>query len=447
MNVIKTESFLEPVANRNRIISLDVLRGIALLGILLINISIFAMPDNRTQAILQQPGSLNFNIGMLITFVFEGKMRAMFSMVFGAGLILFISDKEKNGGSSAVIFYRRMAWLLVFGLLHAHLLLWDGDILYLYSLCGMGLFFFRNLKPTYLIAAMISIFMVETAINTYFYSHNRTQRLDYLQVEKIEKQGLPLKKEQQRIKDEWLEKAKGFYPDKEKLEKSIEIKRSDYSTIAKDARPGLILQETKQVPVLILDPLAFMFLGMALFRLGFLSGQLDNKIYFRTMLIGYGLGFAIELYAWLNALKFPDQVQFLEQNWVNISIYVYPVERMLLTLGHVSLIMLLLKAGWFKNFFNRFAAVGRMAFSNYILQSIICSFIFLGYGFGYFARIEYYQLFLIVIAIWIFQLIASPIWLTYFKFGPLEWVWRSLTYWKPQPMRILEVEREVRSMV
>jgi uncharacterized protein len=446
VNAIKPD-VLEPVANRNRIIALDVLRGVALLGILLINISIFALPDDRTETMLQQPGSLNFNIALLITLVFEGKMRAMFSMVFGAGLILFVRDKEKNGRSSVVVFYSRMAWLAVFGLLHAHILLWDGDILYLYSVCGMVLFFFRNTKPTYLFAAMISVFTVEIAMNTYFYSKNRSQRLDYLQVQKIEKQGFPLTSEQQDIKDKWLEKEKGFYPDQEKLDKSVEIKRSDYSTIAKHARHDIVLQETKQVPVLMLDPLAFMFLGMALFRLGFFSGQFNNKTYILAVLIGYGLGFPIELYAWLNTLKFPNQVQFLEENWVNISIYIYPLERILLMLGHVSLLMLLVKARWFNDFFDRLAAVGRMAFSNYIFQSIVCSFIFFGYGFGYFARIEYYQLFLIVIAIWIFQLIVSPIWLTYFKFGPLEWVWRSLTYWKRQPMRIPEVETETRSIV
>jgi len=131
---------------------------------------------------LQDPGSLNFKVALLITLVFERKMRAMFSMVFGAGLILFVRDKEKNEGSSAVVFYSRMAWLLVFGLLHAHLLLWDGDILYLYSLSSMVLFFFRNVKPTYLFAAMISVFIVEMAVNTYFYNKSRVQRLDYLQI-------------------------------------------------------------------------------------------------------------------------------------------------------------------------------------------------------------------------------------------------------------------------
>jgi len=446
MNAITADSVLEPVANRNRIITLDILRGIALLGILSINISTFALPDRYMESILRDPGSLNFSIASFITIVVEGKMRALFSMIFGAGVILFIRDKEKAGRSSAIVFYSRMAWLAVFGLLHAHLLLWGGDILYLYSLCGMVLFFFRNTKPTYLIAAMLSVVMIEMALNTYFHINNRSQRLDYLQVLKIEEQGLPLTDEQQKMKDEWLEKEKGYFPSQEELTESIEIIRSDYWTMAKDKRPYMVIRETKQVPVLMLDPIALMFLGMALFQLGFLSGQLDKKIYIRTLIIGYGIGLPIEIYSWLNSLKIPDQVQFLEIHWVNIGVYISPIERILLTLGHVSLLILLLRAGWFKNLFNTLATVGRMAFSNYITHSIICSFIFYGYGFGYFARLEYYQLFLIVIATWIFQLIMSSIWLTYFRFGPLEWVWRSLTYWKRQPMRLGAVKTEARSI-
>jgi uncharacterized protein len=217
-------------------------------------------------------------------------MRAMFSMIFGAGVLLFIRDKERSGKSSAVVFYSRMLWLAVFGLLHAHLLLWGGDILYLYALCGMVLYLFRNLKPTFLLAAMISICVLEMAVNTYFYSHARSQRLAYLQVQEIEKQNLPLTVEHQKIKSEWLEKEKGYYPDPKTIERSIRIKRSDYWTMAKDVRPGMILRETKLVPIVMLDPISLMLLGMALFHWDFLSGQLDKKIYLRALLISYGIG-------------------------------------------------------------------------------------------------------------------------------------------------------------
>lgn len=444
MNEVTTNGVLKPASDR--VTSIDVLRGAALLGILMINISTFALPERYMETILKFPGSLNYGIACIVTVLVEGKMRAMFSLIFGAGVILFVRDKESSGKSAAKVYYRRMAWLALFGLLHAHLLLWGGDILYLYSLCGMVLYFFRNAKPVLLIAAMISVCVVEMALNTYFYNHARTQRLDYLQVETIERQGLPLTAQQQKAKEEWIEKEKEYYPDEKRITKSIEIKRSDYWTIAKDARPGMVFRETKIAPILMLDPLTLMFLGMALFRWGFLSGQLSSKLYRWTLIAGYGIGLPVEIYSLMNSAQTPNQVQFMETHSFNIAVYLYPLERILLMLGHVSLIVLLLEAGLLNSFFKKLAAVGRMAFSNYIIQSIICSFLFFGYGFGFFAMFEYFQLFLIVIAIWIFQLIVSPLWLTYFRFGPLEWAWRSLTYWKIQEMRIKPPETKVRSV-
>jgi len=446
MSAISVSRVLRPVGTNNRIITLDVLRGVALLGMLLVNIGSFALPVRYMEEILKTPGTLDFDIAFFVTILFEGKMRAMFSMLFGAGVLLFIRDKEKSGRSSARVFYSRMAWLTVFGLLHTHTLLWEGEVLYLYSLCGFGLYLFRNAKPGVLIAAMLTVCIVEMALNTYFYSHNREQRLAYLQVQKIEDQGLPLTDEQLNIRNEWLEKEKGFYPDPAKVKESVEIRRSDYLTLAKDALPGMILRETKQVPILMLDPIELMLLGMALFHWGFLSGRFSKKFYTLTLVACYGIGIPLELYSWMQTLENPDHVKFLEMNAVNIGIYIFAFKRTLLMIGHVSLIVLMIKSGWLNNFINTLAAVGKMALSNYILQSLICCILFFGYGFGYFAMLEYHELFVVVIIIWIFQLIISPIWLSYFRFGPLEWLWRSLTYWKLQPMRIRQPEAEVRSI-
>src|SRR5262245_46934307 len=102
-------------------------------------------------------------------------------------------------------------------------------------------------------------------------------------------------------------------------------------------------------------------------------------------------------------------------------------------MAHVSAIILLYKSKYVRPLFRPLEAVGQMAFTNYIMQSVICTLFFFGYGLNYYAELEYYQLYFVVIAIWVVQLIVSPLWLWFFLFGPLEWVWRSLTYWKPQP--------------
>jgi uncharacterized protein len=427
---------MQTASTNKRILTLDILRGIAVLGILLITIPKFALPEGYFESILQDIGSLNFKVAYFNSIVFEGKMRALFSMIFGAGVILFVSDKEKSGKSVAGLFFSRMFWLALFGLFHAHVLLSSGDILYLYALCGMILFFFRNMKPILLIGAVLAITLLEMAMNTYFYNHSHSQRMTYLEVQKVEQQGAALNDGQLKAKTEWLEKEKGYFTSTENIDKNIEIMRSEYWTVAGKMRDGLILKETKLAPFLMFDPLALMFLGMALFQWGFFSGHLHRKVYIWTLLVCYAIGFPLALYAWSNTIKFPNPVEFIESNPYNIDIYIYPIQRIVLALGHISLVVLLIRGEVFKGLFRALGAVGKMAFTNYILQTILCSLIFFGYGLGYFASLEYYELNFIVVSIWVLQLIISPLWLKHFRFGPLEWAWRSLTYWRRQSMVI-----------
>jgi uncharacterized protein len=118
--------------------------------------------------------------------------------------------------------------------------------------------------------------------------------------------------------------------------------------------------------------------------------------------------------------------------WVNL---IYPFQRILLVMAHVSAIILLYKSGYVRPLFRCLEAVGQMAFTNYIMQSVICTLVFFGYGLNYYAELEFYQIYFVVLAIWALQLIVSPLWLRFFLYGPLEWLWRSLTYWRWQHFR------------
>ena len=140
-----------PVPETQRLKVIDALRGVALLGILLMNIPGFAMPDYFSESFKSDPANVNFWVSAVISVVFEGKMRALFGMIFGAGVLLFVSNKEEAGKSTTWLFYRRMIWLVLFGLIHAHLILWIGDILYLYGFCGMLVYLCRKVKPIYLV--------------------------------------------------------------------------------------------------------------------------------------------------------------------------------------------------------------------------------------------------------------------------------------------------------
>ena len=150
------------------------------------------------------------------------------------------------------------------------------------------------------------------------------------------------------------------------------------------------------------------------------------------VLIGYSIGLTVNYFEGTLIVSNQFSILAFHKSWMS-----YNVGRIAITCGHIGLIMLFIKSGWLLFLQKAFAAVGQMAFSNYIMQSIICNIIFLGYGFAMYGKLQRYELYYIVISVWIFQLIVSPIWLKYFRFGPLEWMWRSLTYWQRQPMKKL----------
>ena len=431
-------SLIRPVAQVERIQTIDILRGVALLGILLMNIPGFAMPDRFTEAFRNHPENINYRFDFIITVLFEGKMRAMFSMVFGAGVLIFTTRKEQTGMSrwaSAGLYYRRMGWLILFGLIHAHVLLWIGDILYIYGVCALVLYWFRKLTPAWLLGIALLLGSFDAITGQLFYNHIRGQRLAYLDVVRTEKTKRPLTKTQQEAKKVWLESAREFLPDKPEIDKQIRLMRGSYADVAGYLRPKVFKFQTTYLIFSIWDALGLMILGMALFKWGFLTGALPRQTYWKCLAVGYGLGFPLVIFSWWYGHQFPNTTAYLDTQAVSIGGFIYPVQRMLLVIAHASALILLIQSGVGKGIFRALGAVGQMAFSNYILHTILCTLIFFGYGLGYFGHLQYYQLYGVVLGIWTVNLIFSRLWLRSFLFGPLEWVWRSLTYWQRQPFR------------
>jgi uncharacterized protein len=176
---------------------------------------------------------------------------------------------------------------------------------------------------------------------------------------------------------------------------------------------------------------ANMLFGMALFKMGILKGMKSKAFYRKFMLMGFGIGFPLIIIG---------VTQNFAHNWDLIYFFSYGFQfnyfgSIFVAFGYIGLIALWSKSDFLTDLKRRLAAVGRMAFTNYIMQSIICTIIFYGFGFGLFNQIERFPQQLIVLAIWIFQLAISPWWLKRYRFGPLEWLWRTLTYWKRQPLR------------
>jgi len=428
-----------PVAENNRIKTLDMLRGFALLGILLMNIAGFSMPDHSFEKFSNDPGSINFWVFQIIGTLFEGKMRAMFGMVFGAGVLLFIANKGAKGSPVHALYYRRMFWLLLFGLIHAHLILWIGEILYLYAVCGMILYLFRNVAAKYLVWAVPLVAVVSFVAGTIQYQEIRAKRIAYVEATTAKSQNLPLTDAQTNALTEWREVEKTMIPNREDAKANTAKMKSDYSTVAGYLRPLAFDFQTKYLAIEVWDSLALMLLGLALFKWGFLTGSWSNQDYWKVIKIGYGLGLPLVLFAnyyyFLHFTTLEANLARMEQvpiDWIDL---IYPFQRILLVMAHAAALILLFKSGFARNLFNRLAAVGQMAFTNYITHSVICTLFFFGYGLNYYGELEFYQIYYVVLAIWVFQLIVSPIWLKHFRFGPLEWLWRSLTYWKWQPFK------------
>ena len=431
-----------PETNRNRL--LDALRGVALLGILLMNIPGFAMPNYFSEAFRSDPSNVNFWVRAVIDVGFEGKMRALFGMIFGAGVVLFVTKKEQTGKPVTGLFYRRMFWLVLFGLMHAHLILWEGDILYLYGVCGMLVYLFRNVNPKYLALAVPLVAVVDFGASTALYQYARGHRLGYVEARAAEASGRPLTDAQSKALDDWRELERTFIPNREDAAENTRKMKAGYAAVAERIHTRVLLTQTVFLPALVWDSLALMLLGVALYKWGFLTGGWSNRGYRRTMLIGYGLGLPLVVYSFYHSYRNTPTLEAslarLEQVPVEWTGLIYPFQRILLVMAHVAALVLLYKAGVFERLFRALEAVGQTAFTNYILHSVVCTLFFFGYGLNYYAELEYYQIYFVALAIWVVQLVVSPLWLRYFLFGPLEWVWRSLTYWKRQPFRRREAK-------
>ena len=431
-----------PVTDAQRLRLIDALRGVALLGILLMNIPGFAMPNYFSESFRSDPTSANFWVNEVINVVFEGKMRALFGMIFGAGVLLFVMKKEQTGRSVTGLFYRRMMWLALFGLIHAHLILWLGDILYLYGICGMLVYLLRNVNPKYLVLGVPIVALFDFTTSTLFYQHIRGQRIAYVEARDTRAAGQTLTADQEKALEDSRELEKSFIPNREDVKENTRKMKSDYAGVASYVRPLAFKIETMFLPLMIWDSLALMLLGLALYRWGFLSGRWANRDYWRVLIIGYGMGLPLVIYSQYHSYLHNPTIEASLQRMETVPIewtgLIYPFQHILLVMAHVSAIVLLYKSGFARGLFRRLEAVGQMAFTNYIMHSVICSLIFFGYGLNYYGELQFYQLYFIVLGIWILQLTVSPLWLRYFLYGPLEWVWRSLTYWRRQPFRRVE---------
>jgi uncharacterized protein len=399
-----------PVASPERLESLDVLRGFALLGILVMNIRAMAAPFGAyvyPYALFDYEGASRAAY-IFTSVAFDLKMMGLFSMLFGAGVLLYAGKPTASGRPPRGLWFRRMFWLLVIGLVHAYLI-WDGDILVPYALCGIIVLWWVRRLPAWALLALSMVFLtVGAALNI----------------------GHGISWETMSETDRAAE-AKFFMPTPEQTQQQLAAMLGSYTQVVASRAPFVFMAQTLYFLVFFLWRCAgMMMLGMALYKWGFLDGRLSAGTYRRTAAVCLLLGLSLASYGivTLESIRFAMPQRTVADTWNYVG-------AVLASVGYAAVLILLIKLDAFAGLRRRLAAVGQMAFSNYLFQSMAASVLFLGWGLGLAGRFDYAEQLIVVAAICAFQLAVTPLWLARYRFGPAEWVWRSLTYWKRQPMR------------
>jgi len=430
MTTIKTS--FTPLKSSDRIQSLDIMRGVVLLGILIMNINGMGLAGAYGDPTVSG-GATRWNLATWITanFSFEGTMRALFSLLFGVGMFIFMDRLEKKGAgiNAANIYFRRLMWLLIFGLIHGYLLLWTGEILYQYALMGFLVFSFRNLPPIKLTFIALLLFSIGALWNYSDYKRDIKFIEDVEVVKKYKLEGKTLSRELQEVDIKWenLEWERSS----EGIAEYNTNMRKGYLDVVKFLAPqNQHYDENWSYRYDLWDVLSMMLLGIALFKWNILSGEKSYKFYGIMAFLGYLIGLSINYYE-IHSIMEAD-FSLLSFSKANIT---YDLGRVPVAIGHVGSIMLFCKLPIYKWLKSSLAAVGKMALTNYVMHSVFAMFIFTGAGFGLFGTFQRFELLYIVFAIWIFQLILSPIWLKYYQYGPLEWIWRNLSYLKKHPFK------------
>jgi len=403
-----------------RIATLDIVRGVAVMGILAMNIVAFAMPPAAYMNPMAYGSETSIDFtGYAFNFVLiDGKMRGLFSFLFGASMLLVIQQAEAKGQNSASVHFRRQLVLLLFGAIHFYLI-WYGDILFGYAVIGMVAWFFRNLRPQKLIALGATFIFIEFLLMAGFASSAQS----------LSAAAAAPGATAETLKS-WQEMSAWVrVPSSSELADQLGLILGPWSGVV-----NFQLTEHRWDPLIFSlmfgpETLGYMLFGMAALKNGFFTGSWKEQDYVRIAVRGFLI--AIPIYLVLVGLIFRDG--FSPEGLFIFSMAATVLVRPIMIVGVAALVIILTdQGGWLVE---RIAAAGRSAFTNYLGTSILMTGLFYGWGLGLFGEFSRIQLWLFVIAIWVLMLAWSKPWLDRFNYGPLEWLWRTLSRGSLQPMR------------
>ena len=409
---------MENTSGAVRHISLDAMRGFAVMGILAMNIVAFAMPFWAYITPLAYGGETAAERGAwLVSYVLiDGKMRGFFSLLFGASMMLIIESSDAKGESAAKVHYSRMAWLALFGLAHYYLI-WFGDILFLYAVAGSLAFLFHDWAPRRLIKWALIIFGIHLLL---------------FGLQFIGLQVMQFFATQPGASGELVEQFKEITtsPDFDfDTARQLALHRGHYASIVAEkldnwSDPFIGLVQT------IGETMPLMMIGMALKKNGFMTGEWEHADYIRwaRKMIVPGLILSILVGVMIMMTNY-DKITAIAAFFIWSAI-----PRTMLTIGYSAVLIVLIEKYAESGPISRVATVGQVAFTNYLGTSILMTMIFYGYGFGLFGYVGRIELWAFVFGAWVVMLLWSKPWLTRFRYGPLEWLWRSLARMKLQPL-------------
>jgi len=334
----------------------------------------------------------NYGVWFLSHLFADSKFMTIFSLLFGAGVVLMASRREAAGKPTAGVHYRRMFWLVVFGLLHG-LFLWYGDILYAYGICGLLIYLFRNRSPRFLLVAGFIIVAIASLLTTFW-----QVTMPYWPPEAIEN-----------VETEW------WMPPPEAVQNEIDAYRGGWSAQQPQRAAKAIFMETNHfLTETMWRAGGLMLVGMALFKLGVFSAQRSRGFNLRMISLGFGLGLPVVAYG---VLYRNDRGWDVHSAFFGGSQFNY-WGSLLVAAGWIGTVMLVCQRPRWGRVKSSLSAVGRMALSCYLLQTIICTFIFYGHGLGLYGSVSRVGQAMIVIAVWAALLVFCPFWLRRFRFGP-----------------------------
>lgn len=399
-----TQTHTAPVSGKDRFESLDLLRGLAVLGILMVNAPTFFIYWGAFEyppAHMDVTGA-NADAWRLMTVFFEQKFITIFSALFGAGIMLIVGDAED---ASRKLHYRRMTWLLVFGLIHGFLF-WFGDILTAYALIGMLAVLFRRMAPVKLLLWGAGLIVLTNLI---------------MVVNELSMAQSPMMLEPS---------AFGVVPDEDTLAMWVNAYQSGFWPSRIFNAIGNLIAQLSSIIFFGPRVLGVMLIGMALYKTGFLLARWSVGLYAGLAVVCLGAGLPA---LWFATAPVVQSGFAHETLWITGSTNAFA--SLVVAFGYASLAMLIAKLDWLKLVRLPFSAAGRMAFTNYLTQTFVMVALATGIvGEARFGALERSEIVTIVLMVWAAQLVISPLWLSVFRFGPFEWLWRCLSYGKFHPI-------------